>query len=147
MSEPLIRLTSKIEYSGPFFTRDPGQTLRANIRSMVERLLTEAEKAVESGSPASIRPTIYHAMQESRTAGADVIGGFVRSHMSDTPVRSKSYMTWLDQGRRAPKGQGWPPGAAKTVRGRAYRMFGKVMSQVRKIRDQQLAAELEKGLA
>ena len=32
-----------VRFEGPFFTRDPGKTLRGNVRDMMEALAVEAE--------------------------------------------------------------------------------------------------------
>jgi hypothetical protein len=44
----MIPVTYKIDLSGPFFTRDPGKTVRANIRDMLDALADEAQAGVRS---------------------------------------------------------------------------------------------------
>jgi hypothetical protein len=40
-------VTSKVELSGDFFKRDPGKTLRQNVRSMLDALAAEMERLVQ----------------------------------------------------------------------------------------------------
>lgn len=42
-----VELTTRMDFSGPFFTRDPALTVRENIRGMLERLAEEMEKDVQ----------------------------------------------------------------------------------------------------
>lgn len=37
----------RIDFSGPFFTRDPRQTIKGNIRDMMDRLAEEGERDVQ----------------------------------------------------------------------------------------------------
>lgn len=41
-----VKVTTKIELSGNFFTHDPGKTLYANIGTMLDALAPEMERAV-----------------------------------------------------------------------------------------------------
>lgn len=41
-----VGVTAKVELTGNFFVRDPGRTLRGNVRRMVESLAVELEKDV-----------------------------------------------------------------------------------------------------
>ena len=43
-----VRVTSDVTLSGPFFTRDPGKTLRANTRDMMDALAAELEGEVRA---------------------------------------------------------------------------------------------------
>ena len=44
---PAVNRDFQIVLEGPFFTRDPRKTVKANIREMMERLAEEAEDAVQ----------------------------------------------------------------------------------------------------
>lgn len=48
MSNPYVGVTAKVELDGDFFRRDPGKTLRANVRDMMEALAAEMEREVKS---------------------------------------------------------------------------------------------------
>ena len=47
---PSLRTTriTSIHYDGPFFTKDPGKTFRANVRTMMRALGEEAQRDVET---------------------------------------------------------------------------------------------------
>ena len=45
----MVQIVQKVELSGPFFTRDPGKTLRANIRDMLDALAAEMERTARAG--------------------------------------------------------------------------------------------------
>ena len=47
MSEPAVRVTTKVELSGNFFTKDPAKTVRGNIRDMLAALAEEMEEQVQ----------------------------------------------------------------------------------------------------
>ena len=63
-------LTSKVELRGNFFTRDPGKTLRQNVRDMLEALAVEMEREVKGivASHAGDMPR-YSGWSYSRTIG------------------------------------------------------------------------------
>lgn len=41
-------VTTRVDFSGPFFTRDPGKTLRGNVRDLMEALAAEMESDVRA---------------------------------------------------------------------------------------------------
>lgn len=43
-----VRVTSEVELSGPFFRRDPGKTLRGNVRDLMDALADSMESDVRS---------------------------------------------------------------------------------------------------
>lgn len=47
MSNPYVGVAAKVTLDGAFFTRNPGKTLRANVRDMMEALAAEMEKEVK----------------------------------------------------------------------------------------------------
>lgn len=52
-STALSGAVASVELSGPFFTRDPRQTVRQNIRRMMDALASEMEAGVKSGMDAA----------------------------------------------------------------------------------------------
>ncbi len=42
-----VNVTARVTLDGAFFTRDPGKTLRANVRDMLEGLAAEMEREVK----------------------------------------------------------------------------------------------------
>ena len=43
----MVAVTSRITFSGPFFTKDPRKTVRGNIRDMLDDLAAEMEQDVK----------------------------------------------------------------------------------------------------
>lgn len=67
----------RVDFEGPFFTRDPKRTVRDNIRRMMDALAAEAERDVK-GQIASVAPSMpgYTGWTHWRVAGrTSSIGG------------------------------------------------------------------------
>lgn len=64
-------ISQKVEFSGPFFERDPGATLRGNIQRMMEAVAREGEQAVRAALAIgeSDRIVISHHVEPDRVSG------------------------------------------------------------------------------
>lgn len=71
-----IRVTSNVEVSGPFFTRNPGKTLRANVRDLMDALAEQADRDIEQVVDAHVKP----------------MPGYVRGRTSS--LQGKRWGTW-----------------------------------------------------
>jgi len=72
-----VELTTHMDLSGPFFTRDPAKTVRENIRDMLGRLAEEMEKDVQGQIEARAGSTpAYTGWSRSRVVGrtASLVG-------------------------------------------------------------------------
>lgn len=65
-----VAITTKIELSGNFFKRDPGKTLRGNVREMLDALASEMERLVQAdiASHAGAMPA-YTGWTRAHTVG------------------------------------------------------------------------------
>jgi hypothetical protein len=54
------RVSSKITLEGPFFTKDPGKTLRANVRDLMEALAEWGEAEVRNAITANAGSMPYY---------------------------------------------------------------------------------------
>lgn len=58
-------LVTRVELSGPFFTRDPGKTLRGNVERLLDELAAQGEQAVRELAP--VRTGAFRAGIRGRT--------------------------------------------------------------------------------
>ena len=128
---------AKASFSGPFFSPNADNTLRQNIRGMLQAVADEGESAVQQRSP--------------RFTGAFVAGveGRVRSvsgkRWALTAVISQTHAyAWKNKGARGFSGRAEAQYRGGKVEAR-YRMFRAVTSQLRAARAV-LAADIAKGL-
>ena len=78
-----IRITSTIDYSGPFFENDPGKTFRQNGRRMIEAVVKEG--AID----------VIHTLMSGESSRAPIraLGGRVHEHVFDR-VESLAGKPW-----------------------------------------------------
>lgn len=84
MSNPYVGVTAKVTLDGNFFRRDPGKTLRANVRDMLDALAAEMEKEVKGiiGGAAGAMPR-YTGWSYQHTRGYTTSG-----------VTGRRWQTW-----------------------------------------------------
>jgi hypothetical protein len=52
--------TTDVTLSGPFFTRDPGKTVRANVRDLMDAVAEQGDRDVESVIDAHVSPSPFY---------------------------------------------------------------------------------------
>ncbi len=79
-------LYTKIDTSGPFFTKNPGKTFRANARSMLRAMAVEAEESIVSNLKSSDggRAPISAGVKPAH------VSGHVRAGVPHTPGKSQT---------------------------------------------------------
>jgi hypothetical protein len=80
------RLYTTIDTTGPFFTKMPGATFRANARSMLRQMALEGEQDIKANLKAgeSNRAVISNKVKPVR------VSGHVRAGIPYTPGKSKT---------------------------------------------------------
>lgn len=108
----MTAVAQKVEFSGPFFTRDPGATLRGNIVRMMQGIAEEGEAAVQKalGQGEGGRLPISHGVQPSRVSGHAI--GRVRS-LSGKPWAATAVISINNSGFSAGEGISLMAAAAK----------------------------------
>jgi hypothetical protein len=118
-----------IDLSGPLFTRDPGKTVRQNMRRAIEGLVEEGEHTVQSLWP--VRTGRGRAGSRGRVTSLSGKPWFLTGVVSATYVYP------------------WPGGGSKQYRGgkveAKHGMFRKTAAAMRRSR-KVIAADLTRGL-
>jgi hypothetical protein len=140
-----------IEYSGPFFTGDPGKTMRGNLADVVAKLAHEGEKLEKALTPslptgetqASIhavtqRASLYSSVEIAGSGDAPFARYWWLAHGYRSRVRSAGHKRQRVKDLRA-------TGNLVRLRHAAYRMPMRAASALRKLVPT-IVADLTKGL-
>ncbi|HSW43160.1 MAG TPA: hypothetical protein VLM76_11685 [Patescibacteria group bacterium] len=137
----MARPRRKIEYTGPFFERDPARTLRQNMREAARQMaeagaeMLRAEYAPGRGS--ALAPTVH-----LRRKGQMSMTYVLASRMS-TESPERSWVSWMETGRRRRPGGG---DVITSPRFKGIGAFRRVRTALRR-QAKITAAELVKGVA
>ncbi len=136
-------MTGDVELSGPFFQRDPGLTLRGNVRKMMAALAEEGERE----AIAAYRQGSTGRAQVSRLGGrvADRIVGRIHARPSKggKEWRASAVIQVYNEGLSAADSMSLMAAAARVERQtRGFRSLYRSVRNARAV----MAADLTKGL-
>jgi hypothetical protein len=134
-----VNVTAKVYLDGGFFTRDPGKTLRANVRDMLDGLAAEMEKEVKGiiGGAAGAMPG-YTGWSYQHTKGYTTSG--ITGHRWQTWAAVTADTSWTKDKKPAQRTKA----AAASIEKR-FHPYRRVKSAVYRLRPV-LSANLTRNL-
>jgi len=139
------RMPNGVVYDGPFFEADPTKRLHQNITSMIENLTSASSRMMQAQYVAGHASELAATIAEKRPTTSDKVQvGVVYSTLSEQD-RARSYVTWVERGRRR------LPGSGATVQSptfKGWKMWAKVTRAIKaEAKEERMRILLEKGLA